>query len=133
MALQRTVKGVVHYAYESEEEFRTAHPTESIVKNWKEAEENQWCHSDDGKIVQVLKKGYMKGNNTSDGYIRTIIGMFNVKKKTKLHGTIKDSIYRFVKKNSYDSRVKGGMTREKRMFSKYIAMGLDPESAYMKA
>lgn len=133
LALQRTVKGVVHYAYESKEEFRTAHPTELIVKNWKEAEENQWCHSDDGKIVQVLKKGYMKGNNTTDGYIRTIIGMFNVKKKTKLHGTIKDSIYRFVKKNSYDSRVKGGMTREKRMFSKYIAMGLDPESAYMKA
>ena len=25
------------------------------------------------------------------------------------------------------------MTREKRMFSKYIAMGLDPESAYIKA
>ena len=75
----------------------------------------------------------MKGNNVQDGYIRTIIGMFNVKKKTKLHGTIKDSIYRFIKKNSYDSRVKGKMTREKRVFSKYIAMGLDPESAYMKA
>jgi len=133
LALERTIKGKVHFAYESKAEFRVAHPKVNIVANWREANEGEWCHSDDGKIVQVLKKGYMKSNNVQDGYIRTIIGMFNMKTSTKLHGTINDSIYRFIKKNSYDSRVKGNMTREKKCFSKYIAMGLDPESAYMKA
>lgn len=56
MALSRTIKGVKHFAYESELEFRTAHPNTPLITDWKKAEEGDWCLADDGKIVQVLKK-----------------------------------------------------------------------------
>ena len=133
MALSRIIKGVKHYAYESEAEFRTAHPTEKLIKDWREAKQGQWCLSDDGKIVQVLLKDTMKGNKSEEEYIRTVIGMITVRKSTSLVGDITDSLYRFVKRHSYDSRIHGGMTKQKKIFSKYIAMGLDPESAYIKA
>ena len=133
MALSRIIKGVKHYAYESEAEFRTAHPTEKLIKDWRKAKQGQWCLSDDGKIVQVLLKDTMKGNKSKEEYIRTVIGMITVRKSTTLVGDITDSLYRFVKRHSYDSRIHGGMTKQKKIFSKYIAMGLDPESAYIKA
>ena len=75
----------------------------------------------------------MKGNKSEEKYIRTVIGMITVRKSTSLVGDITDSLYRFVKRHSYDSRIHGGMTKQKKIFSKYIAMGLDPESAYIKA
>lgn len=133
MALSRIIKGVKHYAYESEAEFRTAHPTEKLIKDWREAKQGQWCLSDDGKIVQVLLKDTMNNNKSKEKYIRTVIGMITVRKSTSLVGDITDSLYRFVKRHSYDSRIHGGMTKQKKIFSKYIAMGLDPESAYIKA
>jgi len=133
VALSRIIKGVKHYAYESEAEFRTAHPTEKLIKDWREAKQGQWCLSDDGKIVQVLLKDTMNNNKSKEKYIRTVIGMITVRKSTSLVGDITDSLYRFVKRHSYDSRIHGGMTKQKKIFSKYIAMGLDPESAYIKA
>ena len=133
MALSRKIKGITHYAYESEPEFRTAHPKEKLIKNWKEAKEGQWCIADDGKIVQILKKDTMKGNNIKENYVRTVIGMAIVRSSGTLRGSITDGIYRFVKRKGYDSRLHGKMTKQKKIFSKYIAMGLDPESAYIKA
>lgn len=133
MALSRKIKGVTHYAYESELEFRTAHPKEKLIKDWREAKQGEWCLADDGKIVQILLKNTMKGNKIKEKYIRTVIGMITVRKSTTLAGDITDSLYRFVKRHSYDSRLHGGMTKQKKIFSKYIAMGLDPESAYIKA
>ena len=60
MALSRTIKGIKHYAYESELEFRTAHPNTPLITDWKKAEEGDWCLADDCKIVQILKKGQVK-------------------------------------------------------------------------
>jgi hypothetical protein len=133
VALSRIIKGVTHYAYESEPEFRTAHPDTKLVSNWKEAKEGEWCIADDGKIVQILKKDIMRGNKIDESYVRTVIGMAIVRGSGTLKGEITDNIYRFVKRYGYDSRLHGGMTKQKKIFSKYIAMGLDPESAYIKA
>jgi len=133
VALSRKIKGVTHYAYESELEFRTAHPTEKLIKNWRDAKQGEWCLADDGKIVQVLLKDTMKGNRIKEDYVRTVIGMVTIRDTSTLKGEITDNIYRFVRKNTYDSRLHGNMTKQKKIFSKYIAMGLDPESAYIKA
>ena len=133
MALKRKVKGETHFAYESKAEFRKTYPTTKLVKNWRKAEKGDWCLTDDGKVVQILKKDYLKEHKRKNTYIRAIIGMFVTNRNNPLVGTVKDSIYRFAKKNTYDSRLKGGMTKEKKIFSKYIAMGLDAKSAYMKA
>ena len=136
MALTRTIKGVKHYAYESEEEFRKAHPDTALITDWKQAEEGEWCLSDDGKIVQILKRGaYIETKNRKreNPYIRTVIGMFNTNRDTSLVGTVKDEIYRFTKKTDYQTKTGGHLTDAKRNFAKYIAHGMEPVEAYQKA
>jgi len=134
LALSRTIKGVKHYAYESEAEFRTAHPKARLIKDWKKAEENEWCLSDDGKIVQILKKGsFAHKKRKSTPYARTVIGMFNLGSNNSFVGTIKDEMYRFTKKSDYQIKKGGHLTEAKRIFAKYIAHGMEPIEAYQKA
>ena len=134
MALTRTIKGVKHYAYESEEEFRKAHPDTTLITDWKQAEEGDWCVSDDGKIVQILKKGcFVDKKKRDNDYIRTVIGMFNHRGSSPFVGTIKDEIYRFTKKTGYQVKTGGYLTDAKKSFAKYVAHGMDPVEAYQKA
>ena len=134
MALTRTIKGVKHYAYESEEEFRKAHPDTPLITDWKQAEEGDWCISDDGKIVQILKKGcFVDKKKRDNDYIRTVIGMFNHRGSSPFVGTIKDEIYRFTKKTGYQVKTGGYLTDAKKSFAKYVAHGMDPVEAYQKA
>ena len=134
MALTRTIKGVKHYAYESEQEFRKAHPDTPLITDWKQAEEGDWCVSDDGKIVQILKKGcFVDKKKRDNNYIRTVIGMFNHRGSSPFVGTIKDEIYRFTKKTGYQVKTGGYLTEAKKNFAKYVAHGMDPVEAYQKA
>ena len=134
MALTRTIKGVKHYAYESEEEFRKAHPDTPLITDWKQAEEGDWCISDDGKIVQILKKGcFVDKKKRDNDYIRTVIGMFNHRGSSPFVGTVKDEIYRFTKKTGYQVKTGGYLTDAKKSFAKYVAHGMDPVKAYQKA
>ena len=134
MALTRTIKGVKHYAYESEEEFRKAHPDTPLITDWKQAEEGDWCVSDDGKIVQILKKGcFVDKKKRDNDYIRTVIGMFNHRGSSPFVGTIKDEIYRFTKKTGYQVKTGGYLTDAKKSFAKYVAHGMDAVEAYQKA
>ena len=133
MALSRTIKGTKHYAYESEVEFRTAHPNTSLITDWKKAEEGDWCLADDGKIVQILKKAQVKGFNKQNNYVRTIIGMFHLRRNGMKSGTVKDEMYRFTKRSGYDVVTQGFLTLSKKNFAKYIAHGMEPIEAYKKA
>ena len=134
MALTRTIKGVKHYAYESEEEFRKAHPDTPLITDWKQAEEGDWCVSHDGKIVQILKKGcFVDKKKRDNDYIRTVIGMFNHRGSSPFVGTVKDEIYRFTKKTGYQVKTGGYLTDAKKSFAKYVAHGMDPVKAYQKA
>ena len=131
MIYKRKVKGIVHKAYDTEKEFRQDHPNTPIVSDWRLAEENDWCHTDDSKIVQILKRDCIKNRSTI--YVRTIIGMACTSESAKLHGTIKDNIYRFTKKTTYRSYKDSKMTSKKKIFAKYVAYGMKPEEAYKKA
>ena len=134
MALTRTIKGKKHYAYESKEEFRKAHPDTALITDWKKAEEGDWCLAEDGKIVQILKKGcFVDKKKRDNNYIRTVIGMFNHRGSSPFAGTVKDEIYRFTKKTSYMVNTTGYLTDAKRNFAKYIAHGMEPVEAYQKA
>ena len=134
MALTRTIKGVKHYAYESKEEFRKAHPDTLLITNWKKAEEGDWCLADDGKIVQILKKGaFAHKTRKETPYARTVIGMFNLQNSGSFLGTVKDEIYRFTKKSDYETKKGGHLTDAKRNFAKYVAHGMEPVEAFQKA
>ena len=132
LALTRTIKGKKHYAYESKEEFRKAHPDTPLITDWKQAKEGDWCLSDDGKIVQILKKGcFVDKKKRDNNYIRTVIGMFNHRGSSPFAGTVKDEIYRFTKKTSYMVNTTGYLTDAKKNFVKDIAHGMEPVEAYM--
>ncbi len=134
LALTRTIKGVKHYAYESKAEFRTAHPDTPLMKDWTKAEEGDWCLADDGKIVQILKKGsYGFKKNKQTPYTRTIIGMFSLRGNTSFIGSVKDDMYRFAKTSSHILSRSVYMTDSKKRFAKYIAHGMEPVKAYQKA
>ena len=133
MALTRTIKGKKHYAYESKKEFRRAHPNTPLITDWKKAEEGDWCLADDGKIVQILKKGQVKGFKKENNYVRTIIGMFHLRRKGMKSGTVKDEMYRFTKRSGYAVVTEGFLTLSKKHFAKYIAHGMEPIKAYQKA
>tara|TARA_R100000656_G_scaffold94205_1_gene68202 strand:+ start:206 stop:985 length:780 start_codon:yes stop_codon:yes gene_type:complete len=132
LALFRTIKGVKHYAYESESEFRKAHPRTKLIKDWKKAKEGQWCLSHDDKIVQILKKGsYAEKRRGNTKFIRTIIGMFNLNTTGSFAGTVKDEMHRFSKKSHYYALRDTYLTDAKKNFVKYIAHGMEPVEAYM--
>ena len=134
MALSRTIKGKKHYAYESEQEFLDAHPDKPLITDWTKAEEGDWCLADDGKIVQVLKKGlFVNRLKQRTPYTRTIIGMFNLNSIGSFKGSVKDEIYRFTKRPSHVVNTTGYLTDSKRHFAKYIAHGMEPIEAYQKA
>ena len=114
LALSRTIKGVKHFAYESELEFRTAHPNTPLITDWKKAEEGDWCLADDGKIVQILKKGQVKGFKKENNYVRTIIGMFHLRRNGMKSGTVKDEMYRFTKRSGYAVVTEGFLTLSKK-------------------
>ena len=133
MALTKTIKGVTHYAYSDEKEFRNHHPDTKIVKDWRKADEGQWCLSDDGQVVQVLKRGVINKKYQRTVYVRTIIGMVNAGGSYVLKGGLKKSIYRFSNRHWYDALKNGAMTEGKRNFAKYIAHGANLEDAYKRS
>ena len=77
---QETIKGVPHYVYDSEDEFRITHPDEEIM-DWKTASEGSWVWSDDNRIVQILKRGSMTMYGRPTTYVRTVVGTFVVDPK----------------------------------------------------
>ena len=134
MIYERKVKGVIHKAYDTEKEFKQDHPNTPIVSDWRLAKEGEWCHSDDSKIVQIIKRDYMPNKvGVKYDYIRTVIGMVSVNKKNKLFGTVKDDIYRFSKSGLYKNIQKTPLTDKRKRFAKYIAYGMGAKEAYKKA
>ena len=97
------------------------------------AEEGQWCLSDDGQVVQVLKRGTISDKYKKNDYVRTIIGMSKTIYTQSLKGGLKKSIYRFSGKEWKDSMRNGALTESKRNFAKYIAHGANLKDAYMKS
>tara|TARA_R110002020_G_scaffold256273_3_gene469939 strand:+ start:3102 stop:3878 length:777 start_codon:yes stop_codon:yes gene_type:complete len=88
--LSREIKGREHFVYESIDEYKL-HGGDSIsIKYWKDGEEGDWVKSDDGGIVQILKKGTLDHRKDSEnyksnkGYVRTIVGSFIINKNSKM-------------------------------------------------
>ena len=136
MAYKRKIKGKDHYIFSDKKEFREKYPDEPIVNNWKEAEESQWCYSDDGQVVMVIKKGSFQGSGSDKRkvtYIRTLLGMVNINSNSTLTGAPAKNIYSFTKKTPYKEALEGQLSHGKRLFAKYVAAGMRPVDAYMKA
>jgi len=129
----RTIKGRAHHIFANEDEFRERYPDEPIVSTWRKADEDQWCYSDDGQIIMVIKRGTLTDKSRTIEYVRTLLGMADVKANSKLTGIPAKDIYSFAKVSWYERTLNGRISHEKRMFAKYVANGIEPVEAYLKA
>ena len=136
MPYKRKIKGRYHYIFSDKGEFRKYHPKQPIIDNWKEAEQDQWCYSDDKQVVMVIKKGSFQGSGSDKRkvtYIRTLLGMVNVNSNSALAGAPAKNIYGFAKENTYKATLNGHLSHGNKLFAKYIAGGMRPVDAYLKA
>ena len=70
----------------------------NIVDNWRSGEIGNWVKSDDGGIIQILRKGKMvvpKGRNKVREYVGTCTGTFPVSPNVKMDTSRRVNIYSF--------------------------------------
>ena len=126
----KTIKGMNHYIYDSEQEFRLKYIDYGNVKPWRDGEEGDWVFTDDDCVVQVLKKAILKSHtNRKEYYIRTICGQRMIRDKRDLVGEISSNIYSFSKQ----SKNKKHTTSREIIFARYVASGISPVESYKKA
>lgn len=133
MAYTRKIKGVEYTLYKDEKEFRRHYPKQTIRNDWREANTGDWIKTDDGQVTIVIKRGKIKSKDRNDEYIRTLLGMANIKRTIHIEGEPVQDIWRFGKKNWYAKIKDGNLSISKRIFAKYIASGMKPIDAFMKA
>ena len=145
----RSIRGKRHYVFENSNEFRTYFQSlyntniDNVkLKEWRKADELDWCIADDGGIVQILKRGSIKHPNDrpnysyADGYVRTVVGTFLVNDKTAMDTDFSkhNNRYTFSKtignKKNINSRKKP--TNKERIFAASIVAGQDAVESYMK-
>lgn len=129
----RTVKGKEYVLYKNEEEFRKNRPKSNIHDSWRTAKTGQWIKSDDGQVTKVIKRGSMSYNKKGTDYIRTVLGMANCERTVFLGGDPVSDIWRFGKVHYKQKQSNTRLSIKKRIFAKYVASGLEPIDAYMKA
>tara|TARA_Y100001951_G_C11249193_1_gene245297 strand:+ start:141 stop:899 length:759 start_codon:yes stop_codon:yes gene_type:complete len=133
MAYTRKIKGVKYTLYKDKKEFRRYHPKQTIKSDWRGANTGDWVKTDDGQVTIVIKRGVLKTKTTKDEFIRTLLGMANCARTKELSGDPITDIWRFGKKNWYEKIKNGNLSISKRIFAKYIASGMNPIDAFMKA
>ena len=110
----------------------------NIVDNWRSGQIGNWVKSDDGCIIQILRKGKMvvpKGRNKVREYVGTCTGTFPVSPNVKMDTSRRVNIYSFGGgKNSADVLLdRTTLSKHEHLFVGYIVSGLAPQEAYMKA
>ena len=87
------VNRIEHTVFDSEDEV----PSNILyLKDWREGSLADWVLTDDGCVIQILRKGIMikpKGKVRQVAYIGTCTGTFIVSPKTKLDASRRINIY----------------------------------------
>ena len=110
----------------------------NIVDNWRSGQIGNWVKSDDGCIIQILRKGKMvvpKGRNKVREYVGTCTGTFPVSPNVKMDTSRRVNIYSFGGgKNSADVLLdRTVLSKCEHLFVGYVASGLTLQEAYIKA
>jgi len=126
---------VQHVVFDSEDEV----PSDvHYLRNWREASISDWVLTDDGGIIQILRKGVMlkpKGKVRRVTYLGTCTGTFVVSDKVKMDTSRRINIYSIggnIERNERIDERKELSTREE-LFVQYLSSGMDPRKAYLKA
>jgi len=142
----RSIKGKRHYVFENFEEFSQFFDNSppDLSPDWREAKEGDWVWSDDGHIVQILKRGAMKHHGDrknyrqDNGWVRTIVGTFVCNKKQKMdtNFALHPNRYTFSGKTPNIKVVvknRKNLTNAERAFAFNIAAGMGLQASYRDA
>ena len=136
----REIKGVKHYVYDTVEEFQKYHK-DINPKYWKDnPQEGDWVKSDDGGIVQILKRSGISHPNDrknfklNRGYVRTVVGTFLLNDKSKMDTNfdLHPNRYTFsknVKQANENFKKRKNITKKERLFTTEVIVGKDAVTA----
>ena len=136
----REIKGVKHYVYNTVEEFQKYHK-DINPKHWKDnPQEGDWVNSDDGGIVQILKRSGISHPNDrknfklNRGYVRTVVGTFLLNDKSKMDTNfdLHPNRYTFsknVKQANENFKKRKNITKKERLFTTEVIVGKDAVTA----
>jgi tRNA-binding EMAP/Myf-like protein len=136
----RKIKGVTHFVYDDIDEFKKQ--KKGIKpKYWKDdPQEGDWVKSDDGGIVQILKKNNIshpsdrKNWKAHKGYVRTVVGTFLLNDKTEMDTDfdLHPNRYTFsksLKQSNENFKKRKNITKKEKLFATEVIVGKDAISA----
>jgi len=129
------VNGVEHEVYESEDEVPIGLET---ISDWRYSRAGDWVRADDGCIIQVLRQGKMTqryGRTKVRGYVGTCTGTFLASPKVKMDTSRRVNIYTIGGGKRPDDILldRTKLTRYELVFVQFLASGMSPTDAYLKA
>jgi hypothetical protein len=129
------VNGVEHRVYDPEDR---AENGLVVITDWRDSRVGDWVKTDDDCIIQVLRRGSMTrkyGRNKIREYVGTCTGTFPVGKNVKMDTSRRANIYTFGgSKSSEDILLdRTTLTRCELVFVQFLASGMSPQEAYLKA
>lgn len=119
--------------YEREE---FPNPDETITDDWREGQEGDWVLTDDGEVVQILKRKAMTSTGKQGSWVRTICGTFICRPGDRMDSRLRKNIYSFGGDKTAEEhfRERKAPTRRERLFVSYYLTDIDhPIEAYFKA
>ena len=107
----------------------------TIVKNWRNGTIGDWVLTDDECVIQVIRKGSMLQKNKEVTYLGTCTGTFIINKKTIMDADRRANIYSFGGNKTPEEIVasRRELTANEELFVQYVAAGIQPQDAYVKA
>ncbi len=126
------VNRVLHTVYDSVDEVPG---NITIVKNWRNGTIGDWVLTDDECVIQVIRKGSMLQKNKEVTYLGTCTGTFIINKKTIMDADRRANIYSFGGNKTPEEIVasRRELTANEELFVQYVAAGIQPQDAYVKA
>ena len=131
------VNGIGYKVYDSVDEL-PPDVASLVIDNWRTGHVGDWVRTDDDCFIQILRKGEMlrsKGRNKIREYVGTCTGTFMVAKNVQMDTSRRVNIYSFGGNKSSDDILLDRTTTSKyeKLFVTYMASGMRPEDAYLKA
>ena len=129
------VNNIQHTVFDSVEEVP---PELKYLEDWRDGHLNDWVKTDDGCVIQILRKGQMtkpKGKVRTVDYIGTCTGTFIVSTKNKMDASKRINIYSLGGNIDRDQRIEDreNLSNREELFVQYLASGMSARTAYLKA
>ena len=129
------VNNIQHTVFDSVEEV----PPEVVyLEDWRDGHITDWVKTDDGCVIQILRKGQMlkpKGKVRTVYYIGTCTGTFVVSSKNNMDASKRINIYSLGGNIGRNERVeeRRNLSNREELFVQYLASGMEARTAYLRA